>query len=88
MVCAEDVGDDFPLEPVHMYAVRTKPAAKPKTKRAGAKATKKIERLLSKGHELDPEEATAYKALAQNWGYTALTAFLGKVSIQMSKRQI
>ena len=62
----------FSLEPpVHMYAARTKPAAKPKTKRAGAKATKKIERLMSKGHELDPEEATAYRALAARANYLA-----------------
>ena len=54
-----------------MYAARTKPAAKPKTKRAGAKATKKIERLMSKGHELDPEEATAYRALAAKANYLA-----------------
>ena len=34
------------------------------SKRKGAKATKKIERLLSKGHVLEPDEATAFRALS------------------------
>ena len=76
----KDMGDYFSLEPlVYMCAARTKPAAKPKTKRAGAKATKKIERLVSKGRELDPEEATAYRALAaraKTWPRTGQTSLL------------
>ena len=33
-------------------------------KNKGAKATKIIERLLSKGHVIEPEEATAFRALS------------------------
>ena len=40
-------------------------------KRKGAKATKKLERLLSKGHVLEPEEATAFRALSARGNYLA-----------------
>ena len=56
------------LEP--MCAARTKPVKKAMAKkRAGAKATKKIERLQSLGHELDPEEATAFRGLGARANY-------------------
>ena len=58
------------LDPV--FANRTKPVKKPTAKkRAGAKATKKFEQLLSKGHELDPEEATAFRAISARANYLA-----------------
>ena len=42
-------------------AARTKPVKKPiAKKRAGAKATKKLERLVSTGFELEPAEATMF----------------------------
>ena len=46
-------------------AAMTKPVKKPTAKkRAGAKATKKLERLVSKGFELEPAEATMFRALS------------------------
>ena len=46
-------------------ATGTKPVKKPTAKkRAGAKATKKLERLVSKGFELEPAEATMFRALS------------------------
>ena len=58
------------LDPV--FANRTAPIKKPTAKkRAGATATKKFEQLLSKGHELDPEEATAFRALSARANYLA-----------------
>ena len=41
----------------------TKPIKVKGGKGKGAKATKKIERLLSKSHVLEPDEATAFRAL-------------------------
>ena len=47
-----------------MAATRTKPVKKPTAKkRAGAKTTKKMERLLSKDFELEQAEATMLRAL-------------------------
>ena len=40
-------------------------------KRKGVKATNHIERLLSKGHILEPEEATAFRALGTRGNYSA-----------------
>ena len=40
-------------------------------KRKGAKATKSTERLLSKGHVLEPDEATAFRALSARGNYLA-----------------
>ena len=40
-------------------------------KRKGAKATKNIERLLSTGHVLEPDEATAFRALSARGHYLA-----------------
>ena len=51
-------------------AARTKPLKKPQAKkRAGAKATKKLERLVSKGFELEPAEATMFCALSARANY-------------------
>ena len=53
-----------------MAAARTKPVTKPTAKkRAGAKATKKLERLVSKGFELEPAEATMFRALSARANY-------------------
>ena len=38
-------------------------------KRKGGKATKKNERLLSKGHVLEPDEATAFRARSAHGNY-------------------
>ena len=47
-----------------MAAARAKPDKKPTAKNcAGAKATKKQERLVSNGFELEPAEATQFRAL-------------------------
>ena len=40
-------------------------------KKKGAKATKNIERLLSKNHVLEPDEATAFGALSARGNYLA-----------------
>ena len=53
-----------------MAATWTKPVKKPTAKkRAGAKATKKMERLLPKGFELEPAEATMFRALSARANY-------------------
>ena len=49
---------------VPLKATITKPKAKAGPKRKGARATKKLEQLQSKGHVLDPEEATADRGLS------------------------
>ena len=54
---------------VPMKAAITKPRAKAGPKRSGARATKKLEQLQSKGHVLDPEEATAYRGLSARGNY-------------------
>ena len=46
-------------------AARAKPVKKPTAKkRAGAKTTKTTERLVSKGFELEPAEATMFRDLS------------------------
>ena len=46
-------------------ATGTKPVKTPTAKkRAGAKGTKKLERLVSQGFELEPAEATMFRALS------------------------
>ena len=51
-------------------ATRTKPVKKPTAnKRAGAKTTKKLERLVSKGFELEPAEATMFRAFSARTNY-------------------
>ena len=45
---------------------------KPKQKRLGAKRVKDLEKLQSTGTTLEPEEATAYRALAARANYLAL----------------
>ena len=53
-------------------AARTPPANTNKfKKRQGAEATKKLEQLESVGHELNPREATSFKALAARCNYLA-----------------
>ena len=53
-------------------AVRTPPANNNKyQKRSGAKATKKLEQLESVGHELNPKEATVFRALSARANYLA-----------------
>ena len=49
---------------VPMAVAITKPKAKAGPKRKGARATKKLEQLQSKGHVLDAEEATGFRGLA------------------------
>ena len=52
-------------QPMVVAAARTTPVKKPTAKkRAGAKANKKLERLVSKGFELEPAEATMFRALS------------------------
>ena len=47
-----------------VYAARTPPANTNNfKKRQGAKAIKKLEQLESVGHELNPHEATSFRAL-------------------------
>ena len=54
------------------FAVRTPPANKNKfQKKSGAKATKKLEQLESVGHELNPKEATVFRALSARANYLA-----------------
>ena len=56
----------------YLYAVRTPPSNGNKwKKRQGAKATKKLERLESVGHELNSHEATLFRALAARCNYLA-----------------
>ena len=55
-----------------ILAVRTFPANKNKyQKRSGAEATKKLEQLESVGHELNPKEATVFRALSARANYLA-----------------
>ena len=58
-----------PLASVPLCVTPTKPAKVKGGKRKGAKATKNIERLLSKGHVLEPDEATAFHALSARGNY-------------------
>ena len=53
-----------PLASVPLFVTPTKPVKVEGGKRKGATVTKKIKRLLSKGHVLEPEEATAFRALS------------------------
>ena len=53
-----------PLAATSLFVVPTKPVKVTGGERKGAKATKNIERCLSKGHILEPEEATAFRALS------------------------
>ena len=51
-------------------ATRTKPVKKPQAKKgAEAKATKKLERLASKGCDLEPAKATMFRALSARANY-------------------
>ena len=51
-------------------AARTKPVKKPTAKkRAGAKISKKLERLVSKAFELEPAKATMFRALSARANY-------------------
>jgi hypothetical protein len=55
-----------------ILAVCTPPANNNKyQKRSGAKATKKLEQLESVGHELNPKEATVFRALSARANYLA-----------------
>ena len=55
-----------------IFAVRTPPADKNKyQKRSGAKATKKLEQLESVGHEVNPKEATVFRAHSARANYLA-----------------
>ena len=55
-----------------VFATRTPPASNNKfKKRQGAKATKKLEQLESVGHELNPREATSFRALSARCNYLA-----------------
>ena len=60
-----------PLVSVSLCVTPTKLLKAKGGKRKGAKATKNIERLLSKGHVLDPDEATAFRALSARGNYLA-----------------
>ena len=69
-------GDDYSDAAIKMidsvYAARTPPASANKfKKRQGAKATKKLEQLESVGHELNPREATSFRALSARCNYLA-----------------
>ena len=55
-----------------VVATRTPPAKPTKIKKhLGAKATKKLEQLESVGHELNPREATSFRALSARCTYLA-----------------
>ena len=58
--------DDAAAKVIYLvYVARTPPVSTNKfKKRQGAKATKKLERLESVGHELTPREATSFRALS------------------------
>ena len=62
----KNVSSEGPKPPA---AAITKPKAKAGPKRKGAQAIKKSEQLQSKGHVLDPEEATAYRPLSARANY-------------------
>ena len=53
-----------PLASVPLCATPTTPVKVKGGKRKEAKATKKMKRHLSKGHVLEPEEVTAFRALS------------------------
>ena len=53
-----------PLAALPICVTPTQPVKVKVGKRKGAKTTKNIERLVSKGHVLEPEEATAFRALS------------------------
>ena len=53
------------------FATCTPPATNKCQKRKGAKATKKLEQLESVGHELNPREATRFRALSARCTYLA-----------------
>ena len=52
-----------------LWVAATKPVKKGGPKRKGARATKKIEKLMSEGYELEPTEATAFRALSARGNY-------------------
>ena len=55
-----------------LFATRTPPASTNNCqKRKGAKATKKLEQLETIGHELNPCEATSFRALSARCNYLA-----------------
>ena len=54
-----------------VFATRTPPATNIFQKRKGAKATKKLEQLESVGHDLNPREATSFRALSARCNYLA-----------------
>ena len=55
-----------------VFATKTPPAKTNNIKmRQGAKATQKLEQLESVGHELDPREATSFRALSARCNYLA-----------------
>ena len=60
-----------PLTATPLFAVPTKPVKVKGGKKKSAKATKIIEHLLSKGHVLKPDEATAFRALSARGNYLA-----------------
>ena len=58
--------------PLLVFAARTPPANSNKyKKRLGAKSSKNLEKLESLGHELNPKEATLYRALSARCNYLA-----------------
>ena len=55
-----------------VFAARTPPAnANTSKKRQEGKAAKKLEQLESVGHELNPREATSFRALSASCNYLA-----------------
>ena len=66
-------------------AARTKPVKKSTAKkRAGAKNTKKLEHLVSKGFELDPAEATMFRALSARANYLSQ----GRPDISYARKEL
>ena len=57
------------MDKIPLWAAITKPKMKGGPKRSGARATKKLEQLQSKGHVLEAEEATAYRGLSARGNY-------------------
>ena len=60
-----------PLAALLLCVTPTMPVNVKGGKRKREKATKNIERRLSKGHELEPETATAFRALSARGNYLA-----------------
>ena len=61
---------DETSEPPQIFATRTKPVAKAKfQKRVGAKTAKKLELSENAAFELEPADATMYRALAARCNY-------------------